>query len=69
MLLPYLGSWYLITVLVQGAIAIGNQADIVVWEPDLEFDLDNDYPVHVKHPVCILAPIISMKLVIQVVPF
>ncbi|KAK4347140.1 hypothetical protein RND71_033479 [Anisodus tanguticus] len=40
---------YLIIVLVQGAIA-GNQADIVVWEPDVEFDLDNDHPVHIKHP-------------------
>lgn len=61
MILPLLCSWYLITVLVQGAIAIGNQADIVVWEPDVEFDLDNGYPVHIKHPVRILAHVISMK--------
>ncbi|XP_058771601.1 allantoinase-like [Vicia villosa] len=34
----------------KGAIAIGNHADIVVWQPEVEFDLDDDYPVFLKHP-------------------
>ncbi|KAH9796950.1 Allantoinase [Citrus sinensis] len=34
----------------KGAIAIGNHADLVVWEPEAEFELDNDHPVHMKHP-------------------
>lgn len=37
--------------ILQGAIAIGNYADIVVWNPDVDFDLDDDYPVYIKHPV------------------
>jgi len=37
----------------QGAIATGNLADIVIWEPDVEFDLNDDYPVYFKHPVCL----------------
>lgn len=36
----------------QGAIAVGKHADIVVWEPEVEFDLDEDHPIHFKHPVC-----------------
>ncbi|KAK6932550.1 Amidohydrolase-related [Dillenia turbinata] len=28
----------------KGAIAIGNHADIAVWEPELEFDLNSDHP-------------------------
>lgn len=35
----------------QGAILNGNYADIVVWEPDAEFDLNENHPVHHKHPV------------------
>lgn len=34
----------------KGAIAIGKHADIVVWEPEAEFDLDNKHNVHHKHP-------------------
>lgn len=36
----------------QGAIAVGKHADIVVWEPEVEFNLDEDHPIHFKHPVC-----------------
>lgn len=38
----------------QGAIAIGNHADIVVWEPEVEFVLNDTHPVYIKHPVCAL---------------
>lgn len=34
----------------KGAIASGNLADIVVWDPSAEFDLSDEYPVYIKHP-------------------
>ncbi|XP_030543600.1 allantoinase isoform X3 [Rhodamnia argentea] len=34
----------------KGAIASGNFADIVIWDPSAEFDLTNEYPVYIKHP-------------------
>ncbi|KAL6546616.1 hypothetical protein OROMI_022337 [Orobanche minor] len=34
----------------KGAIAIGFHADIVVWEPEVGFELDDSHPMYVKHP-------------------
>ncbi|KAJ6402072.1 hypothetical protein OIU84_014195 [Salix udensis] len=34
----------------KGGIAVGNHADIAVWEPNVEFELNNDHPVYIKHP-------------------
>ncbi|GFP98286.1 allantoinase [Phtheirospermum japonicum] len=34
----------------KGAIATGFHADIVVWEPEVEFELDDNHPVYLKHP-------------------
>ncbi|CAK9152520.1 unnamed protein product [Ilex paraguariensis] len=34
----------------KGAIAIGYYADIVVWEPEVEFDLNDNHPIYLKHP-------------------
>ncbi|KAI3456275.1 hypothetical protein Pfo_012938 [Paulownia fortunei] len=34
----------------KGAIATGFHADIVVWEPGVEFELDDNHPVYLKHP-------------------
>ncbi|GJY43183.1 allantoinase [Tanacetum coccineum] len=33
-----------------GVTAIGKHADIAFWEPEEEFDLDGNHPVHLKHP-------------------
>ncbi|KAL9321223.1 hypothetical protein ACSQ67_013062 [Phaseolus vulgaris] len=33
----------------KGTIEVGNHADIVVWQPEQEFDLDDNYPVFIKH--------------------
>lgn len=35
----------------QGGIVSGNRADIVVWNSDTEFHLNDDHPVFIKHPV------------------
>ncbi|CAO2842842.1 unnamed protein product [Amaranthus hypochondriacus] len=34
----------------KGSIAVGNYADIVAWEPETEFDLDENHPSYAKHP-------------------
>ncbi|KAG7619595.1 Allantoinase [Arabidopsis suecica] len=34
----------------KGAITVGKHADLVVWEPEAEFDVDEDHPIHFKHP-------------------
>ncbi|KAM6550302.1 hypothetical protein CsatB_000110 [Cannabis sativa] len=34
----------------KGAIKVGNFADIVVWEPEVDFDLTQDHPIFIKHP-------------------
>ncbi|KAL7130046.1 hypothetical protein ABFS83_13G107700 [Erythranthe nasuta] len=33
----------------KGAIVTGNYADIAVWEPEVEFQLDDNHPVYLKH--------------------
>ncbi|THG06831.1 hypothetical protein TEA_001980 [Camellia sinensis var. sinensis] len=56
MTLEQLASWWsekpakLAGLDLKGAIAIGNHADIVVWEPEVEFDLNDSHPTYVKHP-------------------
>lgn len=34
----------------KGSIAVGNYADIVAWEPESEFNLDETHPSYIKHP-------------------
>ncbi|KAK1368657.1 Allantoinase [Heracleum sosnowskyi] len=34
----------------KGAITIGNHADFVVWQPEVEFQLTDDHPIYLKHP-------------------
>ncbi|KAK6124334.1 hypothetical protein DH2020_041904 [Rehmannia glutinosa] len=45
----FLRAWGGISSL-QGSIATGFHADIVVWEPEVEFELDDNHPVYLKHP-------------------
>ncbi|KAL3820490.1 hypothetical protein ACJIZ3_006395 [Penstemon smallii] len=34
----------------KGAIVVGNYADIAVWVPEAEFELDDNHTVYLKHP-------------------
>ncbi|KAL1289214.1 hypothetical protein HN51_057823 [Arachis hypogaea] len=34
----------------KGTIAVGYHADIVVWQPEVEFDVNENYPIFLKHP-------------------
>ncbi|XP_022714592.1 allantoinase-like [Durio zibethinus] len=45
----------------------GDRADIVIWEPEVEFDLNADHPMYVKNPACIWMPYISGKVLATVV--
>ncbi|XP_019051521.1 PREDICTED: allantoinase [Nelumbo nucifera] len=44
----------------KGAIASGNHADIVVWEPDTEFELNENHATYHKHPS--ISAYMGMKL-------
>ncbi|XP_040865842.1 allantoinase isoform X3 [Glycine max] len=55
----FLKAWGGVTSL-QGAIAVGNHADIVVWKPEVEFDLNEDYPVFLKHPAGFFQMLVSL---------
>lgn len=45
--------------ILQGAIEVGKHADIFVWEPNTDFDLNDDLPIYIKHPVCRLNSLYS----------
>ncbi|CAH9093604.1 unnamed protein product [Cuscuta epithymum] len=34
----------------KGLFVSGNDADIVIWQPEAEFELDDSHPIHLKHP-------------------
>ncbi|XP_042395933.1 allantoinase-like [Zingiber officinale] len=44
----------------KGAIVVGNDADFAVWEPEMEFVLDDNYKTYHKHPNN--SPYMGMKL-------
>ncbi|KAF2303356.1 hypothetical protein GH714_017093 [Hevea brasiliensis] len=35
----------------KGSIEVGKHADIFVWEPNTDFELNDDLPIYLKHPV------------------
>uniref|UniRef100_A0A804HM47 allantoinase n=1 Tax=Musa acuminata subsp. malaccensis TaxID=214687 RepID=A0A804HM47_MUSAM len=44
----------------KGAIILGNDADFAVWEPEVEFELDENYKTYHKHPN--ISPYIGRRL-------
>ncbi|XP_062082965.1 allantoinase-like [Humulus lupulus] len=54
--LEQLASWWserparLAGLELKGSIEVGNFADFVVWEPEVEFELTQDHPIYIKHP-------------------
>ncbi|XP_073102467.1 allantoinase-like [Elaeis guineensis] len=44
----------------KGAIVRGNHADLVVWEPEVEFELDENHKTYHKHPT--ISPYMGMRL-------
>ncbi|KAG1361255.1 putative Nuclear/nucleolar GTPase 2 [Cocos nucifera] len=55
----FLKAWGGISSL-QGAIVRGNHADLVVWEPEVEFELDENHKTYHKHPT--ISPYMGMRL-------